>query len=82
MRRSAEDAKYWLSVLDADQSTFVSRILTFFGASDGIVAENMAQQCFAEVQEPKARCFYGLQLVMYVRKLLLCGDCLLVLLIQ
>ena len=41
-------------------------ILAFFAASDGIVAENLAQQFFAEVQVPEARCFYGFQIAMYV----------------
>lgn len=39
-------------------------ILAFFAASDGIVAENLAQQFMAEVQVPEARCFYGLQIAM------------------
>ena len=39
-------------------------ILAFFAVSDGIVAENLAQQFFSEVQIPEARCFYGFQIMM------------------
>ena len=41
-------------------------ILAFFAGSNGIVADHLAQQFFAEVQVPEARCFYGFQIAMYV----------------
>ena len=64
MRHSALDAVHWTSDLDADERRFLSMILAFFAASDGIVAENLAQQFLTEVQVPEARCFYGFQIAM------------------
>ena len=67
MRHSATDLVHWTSDLDEDERSFLSMILAFFAASDGIVAENLAQQFFSEVQVPEARCFYGFQIMMCVR---------------
>ena len=50
--------------LSADEKHFVSHVLAFFAASDGIVVENLAQRFCAEVQLPEARCFYGFQIAM------------------
>ena len=50
--------------LTADEKFFVSHVLAFFAASDGIVVENLAQRFCAEVQLPEARCFYGFQIAM------------------
>ncbi|XP_048582497.1 ribonucleoside-diphosphate reductase subunit M2 B-like [Nematostella vectensis] len=48
--------------LDDDERMFVSHVLAFFAASDGIVNENLVE-CFSqEVQIPEARCFYGFQI--------------------
>ena len=66
MRHSAMDAVHWTSELNDDERLFLSMILAFFAASDGIVAENLAQQFFSEVQIPEARCFYGFQIMMCV----------------
>merc|ERR1711981_270383 len=41
---------------------FISTVLAFFAASDGIVNENLAQNFATEVQIPEARCFYGFQI--------------------
>jgi ribonucleoside-diphosphate reductase beta chain len=43
---------------------FISHILAFFAASDGIVNENLAINFMSEVQLPEARCFYGFQIMM------------------
>ena len=43
---------------------FVSHVLAFFAASDGIVNENLAVNFMSEVQLPEARCFYGFQIMM------------------
>ena len=64
----------WSSQLDEDERSFLSMILAFFAASDGIVAENLAQQFFGEVQIPEARCFYGFQIMMCVH--ILVGECM------
>ena len=67
MRRSTEDAADWNSTLNADERTLLTTILAFSAGPDGIVAENLARQFFAEVQVPEARCFYGFQIAMSVR---------------
>ena len=43
---------------------FISHVLAFFAASDGIVNENLATNFMQEVQLPEARCFYGFQIMM------------------
>ena len=58
------DVVHWTSELDDNERYFLSMILAFFAASDGIVAENLAQQFYSEVQIPEARCFYGFQIMM------------------
>ena len=50
--------------LTADEKFFVSHVLAFFAASDGIVNENLCERFASEVQLPEARCFYGFQLAM------------------
>lgn len=57
------DLKDWES-LNAGEKHFVSHILAFFAASDGIVNENLAVNFMNEVQVPEARCFYGFQIMM------------------
>lgn len=42
---------------------FLSRILAFFAASDGIVNENLVERFSSEVQVAEARCFYGFQIM-------------------
>ena len=50
--------------LNADEKHFISHILAFFAASDGIVNENLCERFASEVQLPEARCFYGFQIAM------------------
>jgi ribonucleoside-diphosphate reductase subunit M2 len=57
----ASDLKDWDS-LTGNERHFVSHVLAFFAASDGIVNENLAQNFATEVQSPEARCFYGFQI--------------------
>jgi ribonucleotide reductase beta subunit family protein with ferritin-like domain len=59
----SKDYADWES-LNADEKHFVSMILAFFAASDGIVLENLALRFFGEVQLPEARAFYGFQIAM------------------
>jgi ribonucleoside-diphosphate reductase beta chain len=58
------DLKDWQHNLNDDERHFISHVLAFFAASDGIVNENLAQNFMAEVQLPEARCFYGFQIAM------------------
>jgi ribonucleoside-diphosphate reductase beta chain len=57
------DIKDWEN-LNAGERHFISHILAFFAASDGIVNENLAVNFMSEVQLPEARCFYGFQIMM------------------
>jgi ribonucleoside-diphosphate reductase beta chain len=59
----SDDMKYWEGLTDGERH-FVSHILAFFAASDGIVNENLAVNFMSEVQLPEARCFYGFQIMM------------------
>lgn len=59
----AHDYKDWLRLTN-DEKHFVSHVLAFFAASDGIVNENLVQNFANEVQVPEARCFYGFQIAM------------------
>jgi ribonucleotide reductase beta subunit family protein with ferritin-like domain len=49
------------SRLSKDEKHFVSHVLAFFAASDGIVLENLAGRFMSEIQIPEARCFYAFQ---------------------
>ncbi|WP_118973359.1 ribonucleoside-diphosphate reductase small subunit [Taibaiella koreensis] len=57
------DLNDWNNKLNADERYFISHILAFFAASDGIVNENLAINFLQEVQYPEARCFYGFQIM-------------------
>lgn len=59
----SDDMKHWES-MNPGEKHFVSHILAFFAASDGIVNENLAVNFMSEVQLPEARCFYGFQIMM------------------
>jgi ribonucleoside-diphosphate reductase subunit M2 len=59
----SKDLNHWDS-LTADEKHFVSMILAFFAASDGIVLENLAQRFMSDVQISEARAFYGFQIAM------------------
>ncbi|MBT7609804.1 MAG: ribonucleoside-diphosphate reductase [Bacteriovoracaceae bacterium] len=50
--------------LNENEKHFITHVLAFFAASDGIVNENLAQRFYNEVQIPEARCFYGFQIAM------------------
>jgi ribonucleoside-diphosphate reductase beta chain len=57
------DLADWEKLNDGEKH-FVSHVLAFFAASDGIVNENLAQNFLEEVQYPEAKCFYGFQIMM------------------
>ena len=57
------DLKDWASLNDGERH-FITHVLAFFAASDGIVNENLAVNFMSEVQIPEARCFYGFQIMM------------------
>ncbi len=57
------DLKDWGNLNDGERH-FITHVLAFFAASDGIVNENLAVNFMSEVQIPEARCFYGFQIMM------------------
>eukprot|EP01079_Euglenida_sp_SAG-EU17-18_P008626 gene8627-1544_t len=57
------DQQDWVKLND-DEKHFIKHVLAFFAASDGIVAENLAQEFMKVIQVPEARCFYGFQIAM------------------
>jgi len=59
----SKDMDHWLS-LNQDEQYFISMILAFFAASDGIVLENLAARFMGDVQLAEARAFYGFQIAM------------------
>ncbi|KAJ8267602.1 hypothetical protein COCON_G00127740 [Conger conger] len=58
----SKDLNHWDS-LKPDEKHFISHVLAFFAASDGIVNENLVQRFSQEVQVPEARSFYGFQIL-------------------
>ena len=59
----SKDYKDW-ATLTPDEKHFISMILAFFAASDGIVLENLGTRFMSEIQLSEARAFYGLQIAM------------------
>jgi ribonucleotide reductase beta subunit family protein with ferritin-like domain len=57
------DLNDWNKMTDSERY-FISNVLAFFAASDGIVNENLAINFSNEIQIPEARCFYGFQIMM------------------
>jgi len=50
--------------LNVSEKHFISMILAFFAASDGLVIENLGVRFMSEVQNSEARAFYGFQIAM------------------
>ncbi len=59
----SQDLRDWEN-LTSDEKHFITHVLAFFAASDGIVNENLAINFLNEVQIPEAKCFYGFQIMM------------------
>ncbi len=53
----------WESLNERERH-YISHVLAFFSASDGIVNENLALRFYNDVQIPEARSFYGFQIAM------------------
>ncbi|XKL63212.1 hypothetical protein PGB90_005576 [Kerria lacca] len=58
-----KDLRDW-DRLKPEEKKFISHILAFFAASDGIVNENLVERFSQEVQITEARFFYGFQIAM------------------
>lgn len=57
----SHDLKDWADLNDGERH-FISHVLAFFAASDGIVNENLAENFLSEVQYTEAKFFYGFQI--------------------
>lgn len=60
----SKDLSDWNEKLNNDERYFISMVLAFFAASDGIVTENLAIRFMGDVQLAEARAFYGFQIAM------------------
>ena len=60
----SKDTIQWNEKLNDDERHFISLILAFFAASDGIVLENLGLRFMNDVQLAEARAFYGFQIAM------------------
>lgn len=58
----SKDQHDWNEKLNDNERKFLSHVLAFFAASDGIVNENLVERFSQEVQVAEARCFYGFQI--------------------
>ncbi|WP_226390840.1 ribonucleoside-diphosphate reductase small subunit [Penaeicola halotolerans] len=59
----SQDLRDWANLNDGERH-FISHVLAFFAASDGIVNENLAENFVSEVQYTEAKFFYGFQIAM------------------
>jgi len=59
----SNDLNDWDNRMTDGERHFVSHVLAFFAASDGIVNENLVERFSTEVQATEARCFYGFQIM-------------------
>ncbi|QCD98058.1 ribonucleoside-diphosphate reductase small chain-like [Vigna unguiculata] len=57
----SQDLRHWDSLTDGERY-FITHVLAFFAASDGIVLENLAARFMKEIQAAEARAFYGFQI--------------------
>ena len=60
----SRDREDWQNRLSDNERNFISMVLAFFAASDGIVVENLAQRFLTDVQLAEARAFYSFQIAM------------------
>jgi ribonucleoside-diphosphate reductase beta chain len=59
----SQDLKDWENLNEGERH-FITHVLAFFAASDGIVNENLAEHFVGEVQYTEAKFFYGFQIAM------------------
>jgi len=57
----SQDLCHWATLSDGERH-FITHVLAFFAASDGIVLENLVGRFTKEIQLPEARAFYGFQI--------------------
>lgn len=59
-----KDLTHWETRMTSDERRYISMILAFFAASDGLVLENLALRFMGDVKLAEARAFYGFQIAM------------------
>ena len=59
----SKDITHW-NTLNDNEKHFISMILAFFAASDGIVIENLGVRFMTDIKNSEARAFYGFQIAM------------------
>ena len=55
----SKDLRDWTNKLNDNEHHFISHVLPFFAASDGIVNKNLVEHFSNEVQATEARRFYS-----------------------
>ncbi len=60
----SDDVKDWDIKLNDNEKHFISHVLAFFAASDGIVVNNLAEDFLDKVKIIEAKFFYGFQIAM------------------
>lgn len=58
----AKDKNDWVDRLNLDERNFISHVLAFFAASDGIVNANLVERFIKDVQLPEIKYFYAFQM--------------------
>ncbi len=58
----AKDQQDWKKLTDGERH-FLSHVLAFFAASDGIVNENLAARFYTEIAASEARAYYSMQML-------------------
>jgi ribonucleotide reductase beta subunit family protein with ferritin-like domain len=59
----SKDISHW-NLLNENEKHFISMILAFFAASDGLVIENLGIRFMNDIKLSEARAFYGFQIAM------------------
>ncbi len=59
-----DDLVDWNDKLNDNERYFLKNVLAFFAASDGIVNENLVVNFYNQVENPEARAFYTIQMLM------------------
>lgn len=59
-----KDYDDWVNKLSDNERLFISNVLAFFAASDGLVGENLGSRFYEEIKIPEARAFYANQMYM------------------
>lgn len=59
-----KDYSAWIDKLTDNERFFLSNVLAFFAASDGLVGENLGSRFYEEIKIPEARAFYANQIFM------------------